>query len=129
LRRLFIFRSFLKPPVGIPSHCTGGAERDKVGWKKLARRIDNHEGTKTMEPIDHPPGHEIERLNREIEEQYGDAEWTPASGTKDMLSALPGAESCACLWSRLRDSDSGSPRNQFGLRVGGVIQQDAACDR
>jgi hypothetical protein len=23
-----------------------------------------------VEPIDHPPGHEIERLNKEIEEQY-----------------------------------------------------------
>jgi hypothetical protein len=25
-----------------------------------------------LPPIDHPPGHEIERLNREIEEQYED---------------------------------------------------------
>lgn len=25
-----------------------------------------------MEPIDHPPGHEIERLNREIEEQHNE---------------------------------------------------------
>ena len=32
------------------------------------RTSDEHERTRTMEPIDHPPGHEIERLNREIEE-------------------------------------------------------------
>jgi hypothetical protein len=34
----------------------------------------------TMEQIDHPPGHEIERLNREIEEQYSDDDaerWDP----------------------------------------------------
>jgi len=42
-----------------------------------------------MEPIDHPPGHEIERLNREIEEQYADAEWTPASVIALVLIALP----------------------------------------
>jgi hypothetical protein len=41
-----------------------------------------------MEPIDHPPGHEIERLNREIEEQYGDVEWTPASVIAIVLIAV-----------------------------------------
>lgn len=30
-----------------------------------------------MEPIDHPPGHEIERLNREIEGQYGEEDMNP----------------------------------------------------
>ena len=43
---------------------------------------DDHEGTKAMEPIDHPPGHEIERLNREIDEQYSKDEvaaWDPPS--------------------------------------------------
>lgn len=50
---------------------------------------NHHERTKTMEPIDHPPGHEIERLNREIEKQYGDAEWTPASVIAIVLIALP----------------------------------------
>lgn len=42
-----------------------------------------------MEPIEHPPGHEIERLNREIEEQYSDVESTPASGaTVALITAL-----------------------------------------
>lgn len=27
-----------------------------------------------MEPIDHPPGHEIDRLNKEIEERYSEDE-------------------------------------------------------
>jgi hypothetical protein len=31
----------------------------------------------TVEPIDHPPGHEIERLNEEIEEQYSEDEAEP----------------------------------------------------
>jgi hypothetical protein len=34
----------------------------------------------TMEQIDHPPGHEIERLNQGIERQYGDDDverWNP----------------------------------------------------
>ena len=53
------------------------------------RKCDDHEGTNTMEPIDHPPGHEIERLNREIDEQYADAEWTPASVIAILLIALP----------------------------------------
>jgi hypothetical protein len=42
-----------------------------------------------MGPIDHPPGHEIERLNREIEEEYGDVEWTPTSLIAIVLIALP----------------------------------------
>lgn len=42
-----------------------------------------------MEPVDHPPGHEIERHNREIEQQYADAEWTPASVIALVLIALP----------------------------------------
>ncbi len=42
-----------------------------------------------MEPIDHPPGHEIKRLNREIEEQYADAEWTLGSVMALVLIALP----------------------------------------
>jgi hypothetical protein len=50
---------------------------------------DAHEGTKTMEPIDHPPGHQIKRLNREIEEQYADVEWTPASVIAIVLITLP----------------------------------------
>ena len=49
----------------------------------------DHERIKTMEPIDHPPGREIERLNREIEEQYADAEWTPTSMIVLVLIALP----------------------------------------
>ena len=42
-----------------------------------------------MEPVDHPPGHEIERLNREIGEQYADAGWTPVSLVAIALVALP----------------------------------------
>jgi hypothetical protein len=30
-----------------------------------------------VEPIDHPPGHEIERINKEIEEQYSEGELEP----------------------------------------------------
>lgn len=30
-----------------------------------------------MEPIDYRPGHEIEKLNREIEEQYSEDELEP----------------------------------------------------
>jgi hypothetical protein len=50
---------------------------------------NHHERTKPKELIDHPPGHEIERLNREIEEQYGDVEWTPASVIAIVLIAVP----------------------------------------
>lgn len=38
-----------------------------------------------MEPIDHPPGHEIERLNESID----DAEWTPVSCCVLLVVALP----------------------------------------
>ena len=74
-----------------------------------------------MEPIDYPPGHEIGRLNREIEEQYADAEWTPVSGTKDMLSTPPGVGSRACLWSRLRATHSVPQGNRLGFLAGKAV--------
>lgn len=55
-----------------------------------------------MEPIDHPPGHEIERLNKEIEERYNEdvgrcdplgsaisSEGTERSESKDDSLTLP----------------------------------------
>jgi hypothetical protein len=44
-----------------------------VRWKATSDR----ERTETVEPIDHPPGHEIERLSKEIEERYGEDELEP----------------------------------------------------
>lgn len=63
----------------------------------------------------------IERLNREIEEQYADAEWARASETTDMWSTLPGVKSCACLRSRTGALDSVSQGNRLGFRAGSTI--------
>lgn len=42
-----------------------------------------------MKPVDHPPRHEIERLNREIEEEYNKDEMDPWDAVD---SAIPIAE-------------------------------------
>jgi hypothetical protein len=42
----------------------------------------------SLPPIDHPPGHEIERLNQEIDEQYEDVEPTAASTIATVIVVL-----------------------------------------
>lgn len=51
-----------------------GTEEDNLGLKPPTESTNAREGSRKMEPIDHLPGHEIERLKEEIKEQYGDAE-------------------------------------------------------
>jgi hypothetical protein len=114
----------------------------RIVLRRISNTSDCHEGTEAVRPIDHPPGHEIERLNREIEEQYGDVEWTPASVIAIVLIALPFvaygiyvlvAGECrravggrGYLGSRLRTSDSVSQGNCLGFRDGRIVSPPPA---
>jgi hypothetical protein len=53
--------------------------------------VDHRERLEEVEPIDHPPGHEIERLNQEIEGQYSKDEAAP-NEPLDWASAIPETE-------------------------------------